>query len=226
MDSPGQTAPRSRRPISRIRHTLLFASLAFWGVIPMRAQILQHPSFQSSSWNITFADRSPAITSLSIDGLGKGRFGPPARVEQSADAPVAVAEQREGWLRYFYPNESKAAWSFRCEGDMVVVESGIQQSAPLTPLTLRFRLSEMHATLLGRMVEDGGVKLPAILHLPGLGSIRVTTDSGATTVLGYDASRSGKGFVEGKRTTNPTIDAASWKVKSYWECVLRSMRPV
>jgi hypothetical protein len=168
------------------------------GVTTVQAQVLEPPSLRSSYWNVTLADTSPAITSLSVDGLGKGQFGPPAPVEQSADARSAVAQQNGGWLRYFYPNEEHATWSFRCQGDTLIVESQAQQSTAALPLTLRFRLSEMHATLLGRMAVDGGVKLPAILHLPGLSSIRVTTGSGATTVLGYDAARSGEGFVEVK----------------------------
>ncbi len=63
------------------------------------------------------------------------------------------------------------------------------------PLVLEFDPSRCHATLLGRAQPDGAVDLPAILHLPGRGSLRIRTVDGSSASLPYDARRVGEGYV-------------------------------
>jgi len=53
-----------------------------------------------------------------------------------------------------------------------------------------------HATLLGHVTDAGDVALPAVLHLPGMGSLRVYAKGSGPAVLRYDARRSPTGFVK------------------------------
>ena len=51
-----------------------------------------------------------------------------------------------------------------------------------------------HPTLLGFTNPSGSVRLPAILHIPGQGTLRITASGPKDDVLvGYAASREGRG---------------------------------
>ncbi|MCG3146812.1 MAG: hypothetical protein PCFJNLEI_00246 [Verrucomicrobiae bacterium] len=58
-------------------------------------------------------------------------------------------------------------------------------------LVLEFDPAQCHVTLLGRLNADGSVKLPALMHFPDHGTLRIT-GSGS---LGYDATRLNKPYV-------------------------------
>jgi len=72
------------------------------------------------------------------------------------------------------------------------------------PLELEFEPAQCHVTLLGRLNPDGSVRLPALLHFPDHGTLRIT----GTGALGYDASRLGKPFV---RVTFPPGNNVRWE---------------
>ena len=57
------------------------------------------------------------------------------------------------------------------------------------PLLLNFDPEKCHVTLLGLMNDNGSVRLPAVLHLPNQGSLRITTTAKEPVSLGYDAWR-------------------------------------
>lgn len=59
------------------------------------------------------------------------------------------------------------------------------------PLVLEFDPALCHVTLLGRLNADGRVPLPALLHFPDHGTLRIT----GPDALGYEASRLNKPFV-------------------------------
>lgn len=66
-------------------------------------------------------------------------------------------------------------------------------------MTWRFNPDVTHATLLGHVTADGAIALPALLHLPGMGSLRVFAQTGVKAgpaTLGYVAHRRPTRFVD------------------------------
>jgi hypothetical protein len=70
-----------------------------------------------------------------------------------------------------------------------VLHSVYSAKHPPPPLVLNFDQRVNPATLLGIINDDGSVRLPAILHLPGQSTLRITFDAGSSLALGYDAWR-------------------------------------
>jgi len=60
-------------------------------------------------------------------------------------------------------------------------------------MTWKFNPDVTHATLLGHVTAGGDVALPAVLHLPGMGSLRIKANGAAA--LHYDARRNTVPFV-------------------------------
>jgi len=91
---------------------------------------------------------------------------------------------------------------------------------PPMALVLNFNPHLNHATLLGRINEDSSVPLPALLHLPDLGTFRITSSTTHAPALGYDAFR----YEEGKgddyvRVTFPAASDAQPEVEYDLEVV-------
>ena len=93
--------------------------------------------------------------------------------------------------------KSPPAWEIILGENGLKLRSRFQPGRSNKPFTLRFDQKANHATLLG-LLETGGrrTRLPAVLHLPDLGSVRIRCDAKDAT-LDYDARRYVKpSFVE------------------------------
>jgi len=75
----------------------------------------------------------------------------------------------------------------------------LAKNAP-QPLVLSFDPIVTHATLLGLENDQGQMRLPALLHFPDHGTLRITT-AAPRLALGYDALRGSDNFV---RVTFPS----------------------
>ena len=81
-------------------------------------------------------------------------------------------------FEYRAPGASHATppvWSFEFSARHIHLRSNFPGSGTLPPLVLNFDPYLNHATLLGIINEDSTVRLPAILHLPDLGTFRITS---------------------------------------------------
>lgn len=159
---------------------------------------------ESKTIRVTFDGRQPGLTALNVDSLGRGAFGKNPIVEQAAPAVAYQVTQSGGWVRYSAAGHS--LWEMRAEGDTLRLRSlyGAGAAAMTMPMTWRFNPDLTHATLLGHVTAAGDIALPAVLHLPGMGSMRVLAETGAKTgakadggvALGYVAHRSPKRYVD------------------------------
>ena len=155
--------------------------------------------------------RRPGLISLAVDSLGAGRFADgglrsAARVadagpDSERDLPVFRVATAAGWTQYFSPGASAPLWEIRAgERDLVFRSHYAGTGAAGAPLVLDFDAARMHATLLGRMANDGGIALPAVLHLPGMGSLQVSGDAArgaprTSMELMYHSGRATRQFV-------------------------------
>ena len=100
------------------------------------------------------------------------------------------------------------AWQFPFSAQSFQMINTYRAGVPGQPMVLRFDPEQTHATLL-TYVDGGQARLPALLHLPEQGSLRVEVESRQPVLLGYAAHRRGKAFVDvmfpGATLENPRV---------------------
>jgi len=175
----------------------LFAALAFAPLArPALAEAAASLHCQSKAIQLDFSSTQPGLAALSIDSLERGEFRSSPIVDPGRPSVRYLVEPRPGSVRYELPNDPQhPVWELRCEGDVLTLRTNYTAAAPTHDLTLRFNPYVDHATLLGHVTPAGDVALPALLHLPGMGSMRITAAGNTGAALHYDARRSGTPFV-------------------------------
>jgi hypothetical protein len=197
MKGIGTLALRLSQPLSLVR-----SCLVLWlatAVAPVVAAFGAPGGFdqQTASIKVSFDAHRPGLSALSIDSLRKGSFRPNPLIDPGAQAiPYSVSIQ-DGWVRYAFPSHAdRIAWQMRTDGDRLVMRSMFQADAAPQDITLRFDPNVAHATLLGRVTPSGDIALPAVLHLPGMGSMRISVSGNNSAMLHYDARRAPEQFVK------------------------------
>jgi hypothetical protein len=167
---------------------------------------------------VKFSSEHPALLFLAVDSLGKGK------VQQdvlSADTPSGAAYsvahgETPGGVSVRYSREAAASgsdpeWAFEAGDHAIHMTSRWSKEGRQEPLTISFNTHSCYATLLGLFNDKGDIALPAVLHLPGFGSLRLTSGGRRDPTLGYS---SGPGWV---RITFPAADEANPRVEYSWE---------
>jgi len=171
------------------RSFLLTAVLLSVGVVTPAQTRLQ---YQSAFLRVEVAPDQPALVALAVDSLGKSKLSvnplrPPGKEERAY-------QLLRGGDRFEYrvPGETvdaPVAWTFDFSPRQIHLRSRFAEGNPPPPITLNFDSRINHATLLGLINADGSVRLPALLHLPDLGTFRIAGTPGKGQALGYDAYR-------------------------------------
>ncbi len=164
---------------------LLVSTLFLLGCTSMAQQAAR--SFKTPYYSIALAQDVPKVLVLSVDSLGQGRFRPSALF---APEGAIEAGPAKGSGEAVYPG-----WRFRFSAQSFEIESVYREGVLSPPIVLRFDPEQTHATLLA-MDAGSQASLPAVLHLPEQGSLRIEAASAEPVSLGYDAHRKGKGYVE------------------------------
>ena len=147
--------------------------------------------FQSPFLRVKASSVQPSIEVLSVDSLGKNKLSVnPLRPAPRSQETFAV--QREGQtVKYRLagrPATAAPIWTFQFLPKAIRLRSSYSGDPP-PPLVLTFDPHLDHATVLGTTNDDGSVRLPALLHLPDMGTFRVTSHTPDGLALGYDALR-------------------------------------
>ena len=151
---------------------------------------------ETSSIQVAFDARQPGLSTLSIDSLQRGQFRPSPIVNPGGSPPKYTVSESSGWVQYAFSSDPKhPVWEMRCNGDTLRMLSIYQPGGATRDLSLRFNPDVTHATLLGHVTSAGDVALPALLHLPGMGSLRIYAPGNASAALHYTAQRKGTAFV-------------------------------
>ena len=152
---------------------------------------------ETSSIRVTFDARQPGLSALRIDALKQDSFRPSPIVDPGAEPIQYTVNVRNGWVQYALSSDPKhAVWEMRAEGDTLRLRSLFNAHAASHDLTWKFNPDVTHATLLGHVTKDGDIALPAVLHLPGMGSLRIYAKGTDAPVLHYDARRAPTAFVK------------------------------
>jgi len=190
----GITWMRIRKPSQARRMLAIGAVVAACQLVaaqPKSAPLEQ----ESPSIRVTFDGQQPGLSALSVDSLGRGEFRPSPITASRAPSVEYKVSLQGGWVRYALASDpGHAVWEMRCDGDTLQMRSLYRPGAAPQGVTWTFNPDVTHATLLGRVTPAGDVALPAVLHLPGMGSMRINV-KGGTAALGYVAHRRPELFV-------------------------------
>jgi len=172
------TVPTGQRQRGRGPWWVALATLNLVLCGPSRAQApaataAQGPA-RSNYLNVAVSENHEAILFLGVDGLGKSKVGQNVLL---AHPPAALANP--GWRVDAGDKEIRLA------------STASQQQTP-APFVVTIDTHVCYGTLLGVFDQAGRIALPAVLHLPGYGTLRVTSHS-ANGALGYT---SGPGWIK------------------------------
>lgn len=151
-------------------------------------------AFRSGHIAAELSSAGPAFAAFALDSLGGGRFGPNPVLSNAVAGVTGLTLRAEGEGRFAYdlarPGGATAtAWRVAFDERSIVLASDFVPGAAVPPFVLAIDQKANHATLLGRMQPgDRRMELPCVLHLPDLGSARITARP-AGLKLDYDARR-------------------------------------
>ena len=144
------------------------------------------------------AAHAPGLDALNIDGLGLGKRGTNVLREQTSPDTnfVAAISTVAGGIKVDYRHVNQATntpapWSIEVDEHGLTLVSQWSTTGTPEPLSLKFDANRCHATVLGIQNSNGAVRLPALMHLPGQGSLRITATGATDATLGYTSVRGG-----------------------------------
>jgi hypothetical protein len=159
---------------------------------------------KTAFYSVVLSEDGSSIEGLSVDSLGHGEFKAGTLLVQDAKPAVQTVSTEDTPVSTGLISD----WEFTFSPRSFQMVSTYRPNAPEQPMVLRFDLAQSHATLLAR-VDAGVAQLPALLHLPEQGSLRVEAESRESVALQYDAHRQDKGYVQvifpGATQSNPRV---------------------
>ena len=141
------------------------------------------PAHQSKHLAVSLAPNQPAFSFFSVDSLGQGKVQQnPALLPTNAALPGLKKTDA-----FTYTLNDQPLWRVKCGEKTLTLVSDFVVGAP--PFVLKIDQKANHATLLGLMQPgERRMALPCVLHLPDMGSLRITGGAPGAK-LDYDARR-------------------------------------
>jgi len=143
------------------------------------------PDYQSKHVAISLSPLRPAFTCFALDSLGQGRVQQNLVLTATSTVAIPGVKLTD---QFNYALNEQPLWRVKCGERTLTLSSDFVAAAP--SLLLEFNQRANHATLLGLMRPgERRMTLPCVLHLPDMGSVRIT-GSEPGLMLDYDARRS------------------------------------
>ena len=164
--------------------TVMFMSLSC-------SQNVQRFDYVSKFYKIELTDTAPFVKYLSVDASGNSKLEHnPILWKKSVDSGKFELHKISDSKAEIYikGNTGKALWVFNFDEKKFSITSNYIQDNPSKGIDFRFSKLENHTTLLGVMVSKQKTRLPAVLHLPDMGTFQVVADKPGV-IVDYDASR-------------------------------------
>lgn len=150
------------------------------------------PRYQSVFMRVELAPDQPAFVALAVDSLGRQKLSAnPLRPPAPATAQYQL-EQSGNKIEYRPTGASPGSqpvWTFEFSEGSIRLTSNYSAVHPPPDLLFDFDLYVARATLLGLMGANQTLHLPALLHIPLQGTLRITSPQGRSLTLWYDAFR-------------------------------------
>ena len=151
-------------------------------------QRVKNFEYSSKFYKIQLSDSAPFVRYFSVDAMGKFELGKntikweklPVGVEYElhkvSDSKVEINEK-----------SGKTLWTLNFEENNFSISSYFNRNDE-TGMDFRFDKNQNNTTLLGIMVKKEKTRLPALLHLPDMGTFIISADK-RDAIVDYDASR-------------------------------------
>lgn len=139
--------------------------------------------FSSGSIEAQLSPTAPEFLSLNIDGLGKNRRGASILDTRIGDGGYKTRITSSGTALHIEyrvdaaGDDTPASWTFDLTGGKLVFTTNWSGEFEPAPFVFRFNLNQVHSTVLGLFQADGLLRSPALLHFPGQGSMRLTSNA-------------------------------------------------
>ena len=161
--------------------------------------------YSSAYYKIRLSDSIPFISYFSADGLGRNQLDNNIIGWKSISGDNEFELRKRSGTKVEIVNKerpSEVLWSLDFEDSQFTVKACNPGSPVPDYLDFRFDKNKNHATLLGLMPAKEKTRLPAILHLPDMGTFSLSSDKPGTLV-DYSAGRyQGKGHISVKITSS------------------------
>ena len=127
------------------------------------------PEFQSKYLAVGLSPATPAFSQFAVDSLGQGKLTQnPVLAETNTIAGLELDGQT-------YKLNGKSVWRVQWSDRKLTLQSDYVAGVEVPPFMLTFKQRLNHATLLGLMKPgETHMSLPCVLHLPDMGSLRIT----------------------------------------------------
>ena len=141
------------------------------------------PTYLSKHLAVGLAPMQPAFSCFTVDSLGQGKVHEnPVLAGTNTIAGLHLDSQT-------YQLNGQPVWQVACSEKTVTLRSDYTPGVVAPPFTLTFNQKANHATLLGLMQPgERRMALPCVLHLPDMGTMRITCSTPGLK-LDYDARR-------------------------------------
>jgi hypothetical protein len=145
--------------------------------------------YSSGYYRIGLSGVYPFIQFLSVDGLGKGQVGyNPVLFDFNNGKKYELKIRSVNEVELYNVESNKIEWRFSFDQKRFLIKSFTPAYSSANGLKLSFGKRLNHATLLGMMKEENISMLPALLHLPDMGTFAIRC-SDSKVNIGYFADR-------------------------------------
>jgi len=173
---------------------------------------------KSGYLNVKFSLSHPALLFLGVDSLGNGRvekdvLSPDAgtRTPYLVARDVTLSGARLGYSQGPAPYAAEPDWTLEATERAIRFASHWSAAGKPETLTLSFDTHRCYSTLLGLFDANGAIALPAVLHLPGFGTFRLSSGGSPDAAVGYS---SGPGWI---RVSLPAASRAHPDIDYTWD---------
>jgi hypothetical protein len=137
------------------------------------------PDYQSKYLAVGLSRLAPAFSVFAVDSLGHGKLA------QNPVLPGTTVVAGLELDRGTYTLNGRPVWRVAWNDRTLTMQSDYVAGIEAAPFVLAFNQRINHATLLGLMKPgERQMRLPCVLHLPDMGTLRIT----GTGALDYDSS--------------------------------------
>jgi len=142
--------------------------------------------FQSPYFKLSLPYDHPCFAYLSVDSLGKSKLDVnPMIAANDSSAKFTSRQEKDGICYYKNESDAKPAWQCIPHEKGFTLKSNYV--ADNVPWVFNIDQKTNHATCLGVIPEQRKIKVPCVMHFPGMGTFRITSKEGL--LLDYDAQR-------------------------------------
>jgi hypothetical protein len=148
--------------------------------------------FVSPSMEVQMSPNVPGLVALDVDGLGLGKRATnviqavaPSNTDFVVTVSTVAGGKKVDYRHAGQPANTPPPWSIEVSERRLALVSQWSVAGAPEPLTLAFDTSHCFATVLGLLNTNRTVRLPALIHLPGQGSLRITATGAGSAAPGY-----------------------------------------